>query len=235
MKVSPIIFSGAMVRALLEGRKVQTRRLAWKPWPEGEPIPPHGANPKETPWQRIQPGDLLWVRENFRLRADQDGKPPSEDWWKAGAWYQASDPLLTPSGCAGGAGKLRPCIHMPRWASRLTLRITDVSMQSLAEINREDAIAEGMCENAEGFWFTEPGHKLPFARTPQQGFKVLWNTLHGLGSFEENPDVVVLQFEVIRQNVDAYLRQMIDFGIKKLEARGEIERTLREELKASDK
>jgi hypothetical protein len=234
----PILFSGPMVRAILEGRKTQTRRVVnnrhvafiggreddhddpalwgfqdehgcWHVLDRGKPPwfgsgVPHESYALASPYDS---GDLLWVREAFRLSADQDSKPPSQDWWKSGAWYEA-DGDCEPSGCAGGAGKLRPSIHMPRWASRLTLRVTSVHVERLQDISEKDAKAEGIA-NGDDAWHTDDygnaykrdshgwyvGHDRHNA--PTHAFRALWNSLNakrGLG-WDENPWVWVVSFE----------------------------------------
>lgn len=144
MKERPILFSGPMVRALLAGTKTQTRRIVkdQDPFDDFETLPPLSATFGPCPCGEA--GDRLWVKETFRLRADQDDKPPREDWWKSGAWYDAAEPRPFPSGCGGGPGKLRPSIFMPRWASRITLEISDVRVERLQAITEEDAKAEGV-------------------------------------------------------------------------------------------
>src|SRR3990167_735907 len=121
MKERPILFSTPMVQAILEGRKTQTRRIVkqspiaagldWSLWYDEK----LDAQLNQRQFAQLhcpygKPGDRLWVRENFRLSADQDDKPPSQDYWKSGAWY-AADSEGEPSGCAGGAGRLRSAIH----------------------------------------------------------------------------------------------------------------------------
>lgn len=130
----PIIFSRDMVRAILAGRKTVTRRvLVPQPVATALATCPYGV-----------PGDTLYVRENWRVRADQDETPnagldPSRD----SPWYDADDDSQ-PSGCAGGAGRLRQSIFMPRWASRIVLPVIDVSVQRLHDITDTDARLEGM-------------------------------------------------------------------------------------------
>lgn len=174
MKLHPILFSGDMVRAILEGRKTQTRRPVRAGDPFGgiryagpcaadaEPCSPmrrcdQGENHVHYAdgfhWKNMKcpygvPGDELWVREAFRLRADQDAEPPSQDRWKDSAWYEADQGGHSPTGCAGGPGKLRPSIHMPRWASRITLKVTDVRVQRLMDASEADIIAEGFTNSA---------------------------------------------------------------------------------------
>ena len=116
------------------------------------------------------PGDQLWVKENFRLRLDEDHCPPADSWSaKIGSapWYEADGPW-SPSGCAGGAGKLRPSIFMPRWASRLTLEITFVRIERLQEITESGARAEGVSCRAEfvRLWDTINGKRAPWASNP---------------------------------------------------------------------
>lgn len=147
----PIIFSSPMVRALLAGTKTQTRRLL-KPQPGDMDRPfamedgtwhvtdSRGCNMSPLP-VRYAVGDRLWVREAFIGARGYDDDPPSRFGNKP-IWY-----------CADGApdrekwwhlsNRLRPSIHMPRWASRLTLTVTEVRVQRLQEISEEDAIAEG--------------------------------------------------------------------------------------------
>lgn len=186
MKERPILFSAEMIRAILEGRKTQTRRVIKQAI--GKPdhvdngiayfVTDHQCGVES--WQSEQtlacpygqPGDRLWMRETFRLRADQDHKPPSQDWWKSGAWYQA-DGNCEPSGCGGGSGKLRPSIHMPRWASRITLEITDVGVQRLQEISESDAMGEGAGATAplHEEWDGDPDQY-------RKRFRELWDSIN---------------------------------------------------------
>jgi hypothetical protein len=178
----PIIFSGQMVRALLDGRKTQTRRLAWrKPqWCAGVVSGCYITDP--SPWQRVQPGDRLWVRESgawsdgVAAYAATDTKPPSARW--------------------------RPSTHMPRWASRITLHVEEVRVERLQAISEEDAGAEGVTDFAK-LRAIAPHEDLAECQTRlrwrQREFALLWNTLHGPGAWEANPEVVVLQFRVERR------------------------------------
>lgn len=195
----PLLFSGPMVRAILDGRKTQTRRVV-KPQPRmvdemprfranewgfwGGGYPDHG---RAVCCPYGEPSDRLWVRETFRLRRDQDGKPPSQDWWKAGAWYPATQDE-EPSGCGGGMGKKRAAIHMPRWASRITLEIVDVRVERLQEISAEDCIAEG-------FATTLREHDAVSDLREQYG--AYWDSLHAKGDgvlWASNPWVWPIEF-----------------------------------------
>lgn len=203
MTERPILFSGPMVRAILDGTKSQTRRLSgldlvneapdeWRfdRWQDGykdgrrRAVFIHdGGDPVGLTCRYDAP--RLWVRETFRLRADQDDKPPSQDWWKSGAWYQA-DGNCEPSGCGGGAGKLRPSIHMPRWASRITLDVISVRVERLQDITEEDARAEG-CTDTD-----------PRVGSAWLQFSELWESVHGANGpkcWDANPWVWVIGFK----------------------------------------
>jgi len=166
IKERPILFSGPMVRAILEGRKTQTRRIA-KPqpaidkssgslvvrndgkgvrnylysWPIGGPV-----NEK---WVEEQcpygvPGDRLWVKENYRLGKQWDDTPSGMVFAspKPDVWYEADGPVQNGLDRTHW-GRLRPSIHMPRKISRLTLEITGVRVERLQDISTDDAFAEG--------------------------------------------------------------------------------------------
>lgn len=155
MREHPIIFSGPMVRAILEGRKSQTRRTA-KPQPSAGVRDSvfvrsgledgHG---RELRCPYGQPGDRLWVRETHLLDPPIDGSWPSvgdgfasiED--IPGRYRNTKHVLYRADNNLSGDWCWRPSIHMPRWASRITLEITDVRVQRVQDISEEDAIAEG--------------------------------------------------------------------------------------------
>ncbi len=181
----PIIFSAPMVRALLDGRKTQMRRLAWRPSP-AVATPPRGTmasrSDGSTVWQRAKPGDRLWVREAW-CSADADDSGPYA------AAYMADHP-----GDPRGLG-WRPSIHMPRWASRITLTVTAVRRQRLQDITRGDARAEGV-PRLHPIADDDPS-------TPIDAFGDLWDALHGEGAWAANPEVVALTFTVERRNIDA--------------------------------
>lgn len=200
----PILFSAPMVRALLAGRKTQTRRLAnFEPLdgvnlsfrglavdqltPGKWALVSRGAggcwNERSKVWKCPYgvPGDLLWVRETF---AQVTNFPPS-------VRYYATDDVHE-------LRRKRPAIHMPRWASRLTLEIENVRVERLQDISKADVIAEGISER-EGCPIEDVhcGWHEPYA--------ALWNSINGAGSWEANPWVVVLTFKVHHANVDAVL------------------------------
>ena len=183
MSERPILFSGPMVRAILEGRKTQTRRVAY--------IPPNAIIPETQIddlstwlywmeeddeaalyilWAARCPygkaGDHLWVRETWCYRNGHMIASKECIQYKA----EGFDPIYD--------SRWHPSIHMPRWASRLTLRITDVRVQRLQEITEDDAKAEGFREidtmGCQGYardffqetWDKINGKRAPWARNP---------------------------------------------------------------------
>lgn len=208
----PIIFSAPMVRALLEGRKTQTRRYAWIERKEGEWKGRDVVRAVPTIWRVVQPGDRLWVRENFNTFGG--GDPGVLVWasdWREGAKARGLDniPDTEP--------KWRPSIHMPRWASRLTLTVTEVRHQPLQDIGADDAEAEGLkavtkdgklikygIPDNDGLPGTDdygwPWHD--WRMSPVDAFQRLWCSLHGADSWGPNPEVVALTFTVAQRNID---------------------------------
>lgn len=197
--VKPILMSPAMVRATWDGLKTETRRLAW------------GDKPDEriSVWQTIEPGDLLWVRENFRVGAGYDGLSPAElprPPARINLWYEAdSDFNDVDSSILGG--KLRVGRYMCRWMSRLTLEVVSAKVQRIKAITRNGASREGirLFEGA-GRTFYSPDTMSPIAEpTPYSAFAALWIGLHGHEAWNDNPEVVVIRFRAIKSNIDAIL------------------------------
>lgn len=221
----PIIFSAPMVQALLAGRKTQTRRLAWRPKREKE----HAGTSfdggvtweRETPWQRVQPGDRLYVRESAFVLGHwrQDGAT------KAGrpklrfvasrqrkALY-ADQPIGPGQQIMGASGNMRvvagegywprPSIHMPRWASRMTLTVTDVRVQRLFDITEDDARAEGCWTERAILETASRESVLETAVHPSMVFRLLWNDIHGPGAWAANPEVVAISFSAHPCNIDS--------------------------------
>jgi len=213
MKARPILFSSPMVRALLEGRKTQTRRIV-KPQPVVSALGRwrwdfklggfvgscgthiegfHDCASFHCPYG--QPGALLWVREAHYVIGEIPGPAPGSRWT-----HYAAD-LSNNLGDTDHqwARGWKPSIHMPRWASRLTLRITDVRVQRLQDIGETDAVAEG----AAPVLVPPDGGSCPHA----EGFRDLWESINGPGSWDDNPWVWAISFDVLRANVDAVLAQ----------------------------
>lgn len=214
---TPIIFSAPMVRSLLAGTKLQTRR-AIKPvgndegfviverddktlWPwrsdDGESMLTTIGGftheiPMSCPYGRA--GDRLWVREKW------SADPPIDDSWASTEWNgcgrkvrEIPERFHHPRFCNYAADWLHepirwtPSIHMPRWASRILLEIVSVRVERLQDISEADAEAEG-CEP-----FRRPTHPSigPFAA----GYSALWDSINGPGSWAANPWVWCLTFK----------------------------------------
>ena len=187
MTERPIIFSTPMVQALLAGRKTQTRRLL-KPQPHLISSPTGesyiGVDGKGH-HIRFAPDDLLWVREAFAFVPPTAYRASTgvESRWNPNDDYEAA--VYRAGWERSKPGRWKSSIHMPRWASRLTLLVTEVRVQRLQGISEEDAIAEGMLPQ----W----GPTAAFA------FRRTWESLHGPGSWEANPWVAAISFEVARR------------------------------------
>jgi hypothetical protein len=203
MKERPILFSGAMVRALLAGSKTQTRRVVKRqPWAsclieegmDGEAPFIYSALHGEGPGHDVQesrspctcpygkPGDRLWVRETFRgCRAYEVQGYAPKDWGNKPIWFEADG---TPPGRPEQwALRSRPSIHMPRWASRITLEVTGVRVERLHGITRGDAMAEGC-----------PFPNMAQGPDPRDWYAELWGAINGPGNWDANPWVWVVEF-----------------------------------------
>lgn len=192
MKERPILFSGDMVKALLAGRKTQTRRIIT---PEhiytSMPVEEVFANmlPKHRDmalgWCRYgRPGERLWVKETFV--ASVDGKIT----YRASIPYGNLDCHFKP---------WRPSIFMPRSASRITLEITSVGIERLNDISEADAIREGI--KPVSFGITDHGYEWApdedGTTTARESFTCLWESINGAGSWAANPWVWVIKFKRI--------------------------------------
>jgi len=184
--MKPILFSTDMVKAILAGRKTQTRRVV-KPQPitlpQGFYFHPkkniaihiignpskHTAVTKHCPYGQI--GDILWVRETW-----------AEYGPIAGKFHYKADHI---NGPYVNDFKWKPSIHMPREACRLFLRITSVRVERLQNITEADAIAEGIQYNSDA----------PASITNKGSFAKLWESINGPASWQANPWVWVVEFE----------------------------------------
>lgn len=202
MNERPILFSGPMVRAILDGRKTQTRRSAkltdagrvravgtrmnWHPEdPNAVLACPYGA-----------PGDRLWVKETWACSVWRDALKPTE--------LKTSDPIeyradYTSTGLDPlERGRWRPSIFMRRWMSRITLEITDVRVERLQDISEEDAKAEGCDKEIEHEEIlTQADYDCGYY-TPAYyacGFERLWQSINGPDSWSANPWVWVVTFK----------------------------------------
>jgi len=222
VKARPILFSAPMVRALLDGRKTQTRRVV-KPQPHHGPVG-QIVNLGGAEWAMDDgdlsglwtcpygaPGDLLWVRESLGRRpASFLGIEATNG--VENAFYTADGEGVVNEHefdvCPWWNGKTRSSIHMPRWASRLTLEITDVRVERLQAISEADAIAEGIQRWPDGR-FAEDDHDPDpnrlAATSAVVAYELLWTDINGPDSWDANPWVWALTFRVHRANVDAVL------------------------------
>lgn len=212
MKERPILFSGPMVKAILDGRKTQTRRVIFITDPIGKKHPI--TSPKESfedfgdgdfayystggmsgPYYcpHGSTGDRLWVRETWGVHVAWDDVKPIEIEAPLGLnsiWYAADGPKLAIT------GKTRSSIHMPRWASRITLEITNVRVERIQLISENDARSEGIFHNHCGWYI--PGNARTGAPTAKECFRQLWDSINGKKyPLESNPWVWVIEFKRI--------------------------------------
>ena len=204
MKERPILFNGDMVRAVMDGRKTQTRRVIKGVGPDNwlKGASNHVVHAIDhCPMGKI--GDVLWVKENFKVGKCANNLKPSEldarTWIveNGGVWYLADNHCpLTP---ISTKGKTRPNNHMPKWASRIKLEITDLRVEFLNDISSDDAKAEGI-EYFDSMEFKGYKNYLGpgFTQDPVRSFESLWESINGKDSWLENPWVWVIEFEVIQ-------------------------------------
>lgn len=195
-----IIFSAPMVRAILAGRKTQTRRLATSPLAD------------------LEPGDRLWLRENYRLDIAYDGCKAREVDPAAFVWWEADGASVG----GGVIGKLRPSIFLPRWASRATLTVEAKRIEPLDQITEADAMAEGItmenlivgshCAGGRHSEITADRYFSPHDPDDTEGyecavdaFAALWDSLHDREGerFAEAPSIVALTFAATLANIDS--------------------------------
>lgn len=201
MKERGMIFNAEMVRAILDGRKTQTRRpIKWKQtrfteiaerddgslWPWAEDCERGGDIWFACPYGEI--GDRIWVRETFRVHGRATDVATLV--YRASvrnSWTEQTHRVpvavcnkpVTPE-------KWTPSIHMPRWASRITLEITDVRVERLRGLSEEDAKSEGIIPSAGGVL---PGWEYRI------NFRDLWMDIYGTDNWEANPWVWVIEFK----------------------------------------
>ncbi|MCA3371639.1 MAG: hypothetical protein INF89_19310 [Roseomonas sp.] len=259
----PIPFKGEMVRAILDGRKTQTRRIMKvQPWPDALVTVEHyhptvidrygdmqpgketfgahwddGEYGLKSPYG--QPGDQLWVREACWAESTFDGdgvRYPADHVWRIIENTQEASEAWCKLARYGGdaaldnqtnTGMRVPPIHMPRWASRITLRITDIRVERLQDISDADAQAEGatMRPACNGFQHRYPGWSMNWSKVGQlshyatgakRGVKApltegdvslhsakwafanIWNKINGPDAWDENPWVWAISFERVK-------------------------------------
>lgn len=198
MTERPILMSAPMVRALLDGRKTQTRcvvkprhdwhvdevpdeRGVFRPWPIFEAYVYAEPETVEVPCPYGEPGDRLWVRETWA---------PNEMTVGESTLYAADG--RPPYGNLS-VSRWRPSIHMPRGLSRITLEVTAVRVERLQAISEEDAKAEGVDLKPEA-WPDSP-QAMPISLKPRFAFELLWKSINGDASWAANPWVWVVEFK----------------------------------------
>lgn len=187
MNERPILFSAPMVRAILDGRKTQTRRaltakaIAYIDEHQGFREP---SNSQVCPYG--QPGDRLWVKETWRTDVILDAYAPRELAEMQPIKFEADDESTAI--VAFGWGKVRQSIFMRRWMSRITLEIVSVCVERLNLISDEDALAEGVGPADPNWVGTVYDGKWRAA------YRSLWEDINGEGSWAANPWVWVLEF-----------------------------------------
>jgi hypothetical protein len=220
-----------MIRAILDGTKTQTRRVApvssldiqehdegmvtWrvafsKPI-KGTLASYSGGKFSTDQACRIvasqfspygQPGDRLWVRETWQ--------GPLFDYEQWDDYHADRKQFETPKHCVYAADggpvpefateddeivqRWRPSIHMPRWASRITLEVTGVRIERLKDVSEADALAEGIVRLPDG-GFGLPAGEHYHLTDPRESYWSLWEAIHGPGSVEADPWVWVVEFK----------------------------------------
>lgn len=219
----PMLFKAQMIRAMLDGRKTETRRIfknappdATAFWREADAdgffwcsVADGIIHPQHFGTQ-TSPGDLIWCKETWRPqrghgnwdllirynedgseRHVEDGDADTGDW----NWPKAAD-----------RGNVSP-LFMPKWASRLTLRVIGYRIERLHDITEAGAQAEGIqrLKSGRGFYDVMAGsgavHLDIWHRTARDAYAQLWDDINGEGAWDENPWVDVTSYEVIERNI----------------------------------
>jgi hypothetical protein len=221
MTDKPILFSTPMVRALLRGDKTQTRRvLSLRGFRDFSEFGPSDTPGYDWHFRRADGcwcdftaadlplaytiGDRLWVKETWFFQ-NVDGADCTTERLAAGQSKPAIGYIA--DGIGFGGQRKKPSIFMPRWASRLTLTVTDVRAERLQDISEEDAIAEGIepltgSEGPNHYTIHIPGFGSFNAPTAKETFQMLWCYINGPDAWEANPWVVALTFDVDQRNID---------------------------------
>lgn len=200
MKERPIILKAHEVRAALDGRQTQFRRVVkpqpqlngrWMEWRNGKGVliteQCSNWSPFDTGFRRAvsehpyfcpygQPGDRIWVKETWQKAGGASG------YW----WYRSTDSEADDGGSP--VSQWRSSIHMPRHASRITLEITSIRVERLQDITEADAMAEGV----------DAGKYAGLERAAARAYSDLWESIHGPGSWEANPWVWVVEFNKVK-------------------------------------
>lgn len=212
MKERPILFNAPMVKAILEGRKTQTRRVVKSDLIINQAEfecgnRPHviRSEPSLQYWVENgcpfgQVGDRLWVRETFMdlsgtgvEHRDSEGQLQKYAYATDCPRGSHSDELRKDFGL-----KWKPSIHMPRSASRILLEITNIRVEHLNGISKTDAIAEGVDKYHNSDFYVRYGFENDWCANAFASFAYLWESVYGKESWTANPWVWVVEFKVIQ-------------------------------------
>lgn len=218
MKERGVIFNSEMVRAILDGRKTQTRQIikavptthdfhGWVMsstckkdegkacWAIGDSLLLKDPIRLNCPLGKI--GDRLWVRETFGLRVLRDALGGTGEF----ITYRASNPDAVYCAWDGGhiPMKWRPSSQMTRWRSRILLEITGVRVERLQDISEEDAAAEGVAPLHGGYWRHYQPDWTQHQLSARGSFVTLWNSIYGVDAWNKNQWVWVIEFKQIQE------------------------------------
>ncbi|UJL36155.1 hypothetical protein JK642_13505 [Pantoea agglomerans] len=220
MRERPIIFNADMVRAVLDGRKTQTRRIIQSPaknmqasghkvieyrepgdkWYGEHVFSMRNQSGTWCDYTKEQflakcpfgaVGDRLWVRETFRVHSRATDvatlvyKASEQQSWTQQTHRVPIEKCNKPA----VVDTWTPSIHMPRWASRITLEITCVRVERLNSMTEKDALAEGCLGGHDSI----PGYQ--YSATPHEHFHHVWQSIYGADSWQANPWVWVIEFK----------------------------------------
>lgn len=232
MRERPILFSGPMIRAILAGTKTQTRRVCSARVLEAiqfltgssDGSEPTGLCQGSTPDNRLRiwsedypdegsiavdcpygkPGDRLWARETWGFTSQVRA-----DWSHTYSDHNKAFLRFAADGAQSDVPRWRPSIHMPRWASRISLEVTSVRVERLHDIGTADALAEGIPQTAGEavalglFPENGPGHEWD-NRTSVENYAHLWDQINGKRApWASNPWVWVVSFKRVEQRAEA--------------------------------
>lgn len=217
-----MIFNAEMVRAILDGRKTQTRRLLKQATGPSLSVEEESLGVAELSWlygdgpgyevhEHVKlvhfpygkPGDRIWVRETFRVHSRATDlatlvyKASEQQSWTQQTHRVPIEQCNKPA----VVERWTPSIHMPRWASRILLEITDVRVERLNSITEKDAEAEGIdmetLADSQDCYDCIADHNMTGRPTVTGAFKYLWESIYGEESWQANPWVWVIEFKRI--------------------------------------
>lgn len=223
MKEIPILFSTAMVQAILEGRKSQTRRLLklkHLPLSDIESVHPDGSGKGWIAWAGRavsaeettivypgeqgfkcpygKPGDVLWVRETFTVLEPEHCIDMDKRFAYKASCCAESEEIRKEYVECGWPYTWKPSIHMPKEAARIWLQVENVRVERLQDISEEDAKAEGVEKIGDSvFCWKHYSGQNAGCSDAKTSFQSLWQNINGDDSWQSNPWVWVVSFKVL--------------------------------------